>query len=209
MPSSLMVARCLSAQFVLWFPPRSCSLKYLLCQRSCISNQILWTFDSTTPSLCIKLRHWQFKSMLSCFVSAPQLTRYVRARVGTGYCQLFFLALLATGNRAYWLLPAAGIFFNLMAWLSHNSPSLFQVCGHAPLHSLRQLAELDYRKSLVLQMTWLELHSPARSRPTRFSGKYQKIIPTVFLYVRTDKLQSLVLSVCFMLECHQLIFKHY
>jgi len=109
------------------------------------------------------------------------------------------------------LVLAPGI-VNLMAWLSHNSPSFFQVCGHAPLHSLRQLAELDYRKSLVLQMTWLELHSPARSRRTRFSGKHQKIVPTVFLYVRTDKLQNLVpafLSVCFMLECYRLIFKHY
>ena len=51
---------CLS-QILLRFPPRSHSLWCLLCQHSCLLLYIPRSYDSRSPSLCIKLCCWRLK----------------------------------------------------------------------------------------------------------------------------------------------------
>ena len=52
-------------QIVLWFPLWSYSLRSLLCHHSYHLSQIIWSLDSTSPSLCIKLCYWRLKYIFS------------------------------------------------------------------------------------------------------------------------------------------------
>ena len=86
------------SQILLRFPRRPHSLWCLLCQHSYLLNLSITWFKTTNSSI-------------SLLVSVPEFTCYHRACVGTEYCQLLCITLLATRNWVRRLLSQAGEFW--------------------------------------------------------------------------------------------------
>ena len=83
-------------------------------------------------------------------------------------------------------------FFSLSMWLSHDAPDFHRSIGDIPLHTLRRLAELDYRKSLVMDRMYLELSGLAFWPVVDIPGIAKSLSCIVFQCIRTNEFDALV-----------------
>ena len=189
-------------QIFWWFPPRFHSFWCLLCQDPCLLFQILWSLDSNSPSLCIKLCYWRFKHVFPwlylplTYLLFQTLCRHLISSAPLPHSLGHMELSLLTPYSSRWFFPSSQ-----ESVLTRIFCIFFE---DVPLATLQRLADVDYPKSLTAMRKILEIDNWSSIHLFGTSATVWTLSHTIFDCIGTDDFDELVpakiLQVCFKLS---------